>query len=55
MYKKINLIVKKHPSLKHLKGKIYLNRCVGHNTVVVNIKLENHKIESVRLNRNEPN
>ena len=52
---KINLIVKKHSSLKDLKGKIFINCCVGHNTVVVNIKLENYKITSVRLSRYESN
>ena len=50
---KINLIIKKHSSLKDLKGQIFINRCVGHNVVVVNIKLESYKITSVRLSRYE--
>ena len=50
---KINLIIKKHSRLKDLKEKILINRCVEHSTVVVNIKLENYKITSVRLNRYE--
>ena len=53
MSKNINIIIKKDARLKHLRGKIYINRCAVHNTIVINIKLFNYKIASVRLNRND--
>ena len=53
MSKNINIVLKNDSRLKYLRGKIYINRCVGHNTVVVNMKLFNYKILSVKLNGND--